>query len=217
MRQIKSKQRVADHGEVFTADREVNAMLDLVADEFQRVDSTFLEPACGNGQFVKEILRRKLTLVQELYFGDQIMWERNAMLALSCIYGIELLLDNTKECRDGLIEIFTNAYQALSPVAHPAGDDVAGDPDDYLKSAKYVVDANIICGDALSKLTHDDHDIAFAEWKIDAAGLVSRSDCTYKSMFAETQDMFAESELPSYTPQPWRLVYQMGAGVKAAT
>ena len=59
-RQVKSRARVADHGEVFTADREVNAMLDLVKQDTERVDSRFLEPACGDGNFLAEILRRKL-------------------------------------------------------------------------------------------------------------------------------------------------------------
>lgn len=61
--QVKSKQRVADHGEVFTNPREVNAMLDMVKQETERIDSRFLEPACGNGNFLAEVLRRKLAVV----------------------------------------------------------------------------------------------------------------------------------------------------------
>ena len=66
-KQVKSKQRVADHGEVFTAEREVNAMLDLVKQETERIDSRFLEPACGDGNFLSEILRRKLAVVKRSY------------------------------------------------------------------------------------------------------------------------------------------------------
>ena len=61
-KQIKSKQRVADHGEVFTDEKEVGAMCDLVIEETQRIDSRFLEPACGDGNFLIEILKRKLNI-----------------------------------------------------------------------------------------------------------------------------------------------------------
>ena len=74
--QVKSKQRVADHGEVFTAEREVNAMLDLVKQETERIDSRFLEPACGDGNFLAEILRRKLAVVKARYKNNIADYER---------------------------------------------------------------------------------------------------------------------------------------------
>ena len=97
--QIKSKDRVANHGEVFTNIREVNAMLDLVKDETHRIDSRFLEPACGTGNFLIEVLRRKLEVVESRYKKSKIEFERYSILALSSIYGIDILEDNLKECK----------------------------------------------------------------------------------------------------------------------
>lgn len=105
MTQIKSKKRVADHGEVFTSEREVNAMLDLVKPETERIDSRFLEPACGNGNFLAEVLRRKLAVVKERYAKSQIEFERYAVLAISSIYGVDILEDNAVECRNRLFKI----------------------------------------------------------------------------------------------------------------
>jgi len=108
--QVKSKKRVADHGEVFTNEREVNAMLDLVKHETERIDSRFLEPACGNGNFLAEVLRRKLIVVDSKYSKSQIEWERYSVIAVSSIYGVDILEDNAKECRDRLLGIYTDWY-----------------------------------------------------------------------------------------------------------
>ncbi|MBU6221080.1 MAG: SAM-dependent DNA methyltransferase, partial [Bacteroidetes bacterium] len=112
-KQVKSKKRVADHGEVFTNEREVNAMLDLVKHETERIDSRFLEPACGNGNFLAEVLRRKLKVVDERYGNNQMDWERYAVIAISSIYGVDILEDNAKECRERLYTIFDDFYTAL--------------------------------------------------------------------------------------------------------
>ncbi|NLA80787.1 MAG: SAM-dependent DNA methyltransferase, partial [Chloroflexi bacterium] len=109
-KQVKSKKRVAEHGEVFTAEREVNAMLDLVKHETERIDSRFLEPACGTGNFLAEILKRKLVVVQSRCGKHPADFERNAFVALSSIYGVELLEDNAKECRARLFKIFDESY-----------------------------------------------------------------------------------------------------------
>ena len=111
-KQIKSKQRVADHGEVFTAEREVNAMLDLVKAETERIDSRFLEPACGEGAFLAEILRRKLAVVKRQYGKSAYDYERYAVLAATSIYGVELLPDNAEACRARLFAIWDEAYTA---------------------------------------------------------------------------------------------------------
>lgn len=111
--QVKSKKRVADHGEVFTAEREVNAMLDLVKNETERIDSRFLEPACGNGNFLAEVLRRKLNVVDQRYGKSQIEWERYAVLAVCSIYGVDILEDNASECRGRLFGIFQEKYSTL--------------------------------------------------------------------------------------------------------
>ena len=104
-KQVKSKQRVADHGEVFTNEREVKAMCDLVKQETERIDSRFLEPACGEGAFLTEILRRKLAVVKNKYGKSPFDYERYAVLAITSIYGVDILEDNTEICRQKLFEI----------------------------------------------------------------------------------------------------------------
>ena len=101
-KQVKSKQRVADHGEVFTAEREVEAMCDLVKQETERIDSRFLEPACGDGNFLSVILQRKLTIVTKKYKRSAYDWERNSLLALGSVYGVDIMLDNVLACQDRL-------------------------------------------------------------------------------------------------------------------
>src|SRR5579863_7187215 len=137
MNLTKSKQRVADHGEVFTPAWMVEAMLDLVKGETERIDSRFLEPACGSGNFLVRVLQRKLAAV-ELKFGKSDFEKRHyALLALMCIYGIELLADNIVECRANLLEIFCN-YLNLD------------ETDDVYRTAFYVLWQNLVHGDALT-------------------------------------------------------------------
>src|SRR3954463_10971130 len=103
---IKSKKRVADHGEVFTPPWLVESMLDLVKGETERIDSRFLEPACGSGNFLGPVLRRKLLAVEMKYGKSDFQKRQYALLALMCLYAIELLPDNIAECRTNLLEIF---------------------------------------------------------------------------------------------------------------
>ena len=114
--QVRSKKRVTDHGEVFTNDREVNAMLDLVKHETERIDARFLEPACGNGNFLAEVIRRKLNVVEQRYSKSQIEWERYAVIAVSSIYGVDILEDNAQECRERLFNDESNAAAIDEPV-----------------------------------------------------------------------------------------------------
>src|ERR1700680_4116108 len=100
--QVRTKKRVSDHGEVLTGQHEVNAMLDLVKQETERIDSRFLEPACGNGNFLAEVLKRKLVVVENKYRTSQVEWERNCLIAISSIYGVDILEDNTLECQERL-------------------------------------------------------------------------------------------------------------------
>lgn len=116
-KQVKSKKRVADHGEVFTAEREVNAMLDLVKHETERIESTFLEPACGNGNFLAEILRRKLAIVDQ-YKRFPSDWERYSVVAMMSIYGVDILPDNVAECRERL---YSGLHDRRN-VCYPAGE-----------------------------------------------------------------------------------------------
>ncbi len=145
--QVKSKKRVADHGEVFTSKREVNAMLDLVKQETERIESRFLEPACGDGNFLSEILERKLTVVESRYKESQLEFERNAITAISSVYGIDILEDNVFACRERLLGIFTDFYSRnYKEKVNPK----------VIDSARFVLDKNIIWGDALDLRTVGD-------------------------------------------------------------
>src|SRR5438445_4112045 len=151
MNLTKSKHRVADHGEVFTPAWMVEAMLDLVKDETERIDSRFLEPACGSGNFLVPILQRKLAAVQLKYGKSDFERRHYALLGLMCIYGIELLTDNIAECRANVLEVLAE-YLNLD------------EWDGLHRAATYVLSQNIVHGDALRMRTHDDQPITFAEW-----------------------------------------------------
>ena len=139
--QVKSRQRVVDHGEVFTAEREVNAMLDLVKTETERIDSRFLEPACGNGNFIAEVLRRKLAVVASRYRKSPLEYQRYAFLAVSSIYGVDILADNVGECRERLFRIVEKDVRSnIKGSVEPA----------FLDAVRYVLEKNILCGDALT-------------------------------------------------------------------
>lgn len=163
--QVKSKQRVADHGEVLTGKREVNAMLDLVKSETERIDSRFLEPACGTGNFLAEILERKLRVVETRYRKSQLDFERNAILAVSSIYGMDILEDNVQQCRQRLFGIFDLNYLRLFKNKTN---------DNCRESVRFILERNIIHGDALSLKTVGDNPmpIVFSEWSP-----VSASNC----------------------------------------
>ncbi|MBQ8704627.1 MAG: SAM-dependent DNA methyltransferase [Bacteroidales bacterium] len=151
--QIKSRQRVAQHGEVFTNPREVNAMLDLVRDESFRLDSRFLEPACGDGNFLIEILRRKLSLLEGI--KSQSEWEFRGLIAVGSCYGIDILSDNAEACRERL-EVFVLG-------SHPSKSSISRDSS-YSRSLRYMLQKNIVCGDALTYRTADNKPIVFCEW-----------------------------------------------------
>ena len=160
---VKSKQRVADHGEVFTPAWMVEAMLDLVKDETERIDSKFLEPACGSGNFLVPVLRRKLAAV-ELKYGQSDFERRHfALHALMRIYGIELLEDNVAECRASLLEIFAGSLNLQQG-------------DALYRAASYVLTVNIIRGDAMKMKTHDDRPLIFASWGYIGKGKFERND-----------------------------------------
>lgn len=194
--QIKSKQRVADYAEVFTSEREVNAMLDLVKQETERIDSRFLEPACGTGNFLAEILRRKLEAVTRRYKKSQIEWERYAILAVSSIYGIDILEDNVEECRNRLLKIFIAEYNRL--FKKPT--------ESCVETAKFILRKNILSGDALTMKipnTLDDSGaekpIVFAEWSAVNGYLLKRRDFIFSSLLEcePPQDKPVQSSLIS--------------------
>lgn len=160
---IKSKKRVADHGEVFTPEWMVDAMLDLVKGESERIDSRFLEPACGSGNFLVKILQRKLTAVELKYGTSDFEKQHFALLGVMCCYGVELLVDNITECRANMLEIFAD-YLNLD------------EPDDLYQAAYYVLSQNLIHGDALTMRTTDNQPITFAEWGYLGKGKFQRRD-----------------------------------------
>lgn len=171
--QTKSKQRVADHGEVFTSEREVNAMLDLVKQETERIDSRFLEPACGDGNFLAEILRRKLTVVKSRYGKNAADYERYAVIALSSVYGVELLEDNCKDCRQRLYQLWDDAYS--SACRKEANEETRA-------AARFILQKNILCGDALTLTQANGEPIIFAEWSALNGCLIKRRDFALADM-----------------------------------
>ena len=200
--QVKSKQRVADHGEVLTGKREVNAMLDLVKQETERIESRFLEPACGTGNFLAEILERKLRVVEKRYRKSQLEYERNAVLAVSSIYGIDILEDSILECRKRLFGIFDWAYSSL-----------------YKKTAKnqcrnavkYILERNIIRGDALTLKTVDENPqpIVFAEWSPVNGSKFKRRDFAFHELFPEER----KKQLSIFSVSDQALLSDLGENV----
>jgi hypothetical protein len=184
MNLVKSKHRVADHGEVFTPTWMVEAMLDLVKAETERIDSRFLEPACGSGNFLVPILRRKLAAVEFKYGKSDFERRHYALLGLMCIYGIELLADNIAECRANVLEVLAE-YLNLD------------ESDELYRAAFYVLSQNLVHGDALTMRTHDGQPIAFAEWGYLGKGKFQRRDfrlatLTQSSAFSAEGSLFAD-------------------------
>ena len=176
-KQVISKQRVADHGEVLTGLREVNAMLDLVKQETERIESRFLEPACGNGNFLTVILERKLAVVESRYSKSQLDYERYAILAASSIYGIDILEDNVRQCRDRLFGVFEQNYSRLfkNKVQNKCREAV-----------RFILERNIIWGDALTLKTVGEKPgyIVFSEWSPVNGSMLKRRDFTFHGLLA---------------------------------
>ena len=176
--QVKSKKRVADHGEVFTNEREVNAMLDLVKHETERIESRFLEPACGNGNFLAEVLRRKLAVVDKRYSKSQIEWERYAVIAVSSIYGVDILEDNAQECRERLYNIFNERYISLFKDKCK---------DECRRSVKFLLNRNILWGNALDFTNPvTKQPIVFSEWSSVNGSMLKRRDYMFKFLVEKT-------------------------------
>lgn len=180
---MKSKQRVADHGEVFTPEWMVEEMLDLVKAETERIDSRFLEPACGSGNFLVKILRRKLAAVEIKFGKSNFEKQHYALLALMCAYGVELLEDNIAECRVNMLEILVD-YLNLE------------ESDELYRAASYVLSRNIVHGDAVKMRTNDGKAIIFAEWGYLGKGKFQRRDfhlntLTLSSAFSAEGSLFA--------------------------
>ena len=211
--QVISKKRVADHGEVLTAKREVDAMLDLVKHEAENIDSSFLEPACGNGNFLSAILERKLAVVEKRHAESQMEFERAAFTAVASLYGIDILSDNVSQCRERLFSVFDAVYERLFPQTSKAG---------CRDAIRFVLAHNIVWGDALKFETCGEppKPIVFPEWKFIQGNLVKRRDFSFggliqhentresllipepKQCGQEQMTLFGEVAKDDYNPKP---------------
>ena len=174
--QTKSKERVRERGEVFTAEREVKAMCDLVKNETERIDSRFLEPTCGDGNFLAEILTRKLEVVKRKYKKSTLDYEKNAVLVISSVYGVDIMQDNVLACRDRLFKLWDKEYKAVCKK----------DCNDQTREAvKFILSKNIVCGNALTLKCVDengnetDEPIVFSEWAFITGFQMQRQDYTF--------------------------------------
>lgn len=205
-KQVNSKRRVLEHGEVFTGQREVNAMLDLVKHETERIESRFLEPACGTGNFLIEVLKRKLGVVENRYCKVQLEYERNAVLAISSIYGIDIQNDNVVRCRERLFGIFDCNYSRLFRNKSK---------DACRKSVRYILEKNIVHGDALTLKTVGDNPvpIVFSEWSPVNGSMLKRREFTFSGLIPRflpqpelfpTPDLFSDLGEEVFIPKPLR-------------
>ena len=184
-KQIKSRKRVVDHGEVFTNEREVKAMCDLVNDETQRIDSRFLEPACGDGNFLAEILDRKLAVVKKKYRRSVMDFEKNSLLAVSSLYGVDIMMDNVIACRERLFKIWDKQYKAVCKKECS---------EDMRDSIRFILSKNIVCGNALTLHEVDENGndtedpILFSEWGFVTGPQLSRSEYTFDEILEQNEN-----------------------------
>lgn len=185
-KQVKSRKRVSEHGEVFTNEREINAMLDLTYQETQRIDSRFLEPACGDGNFLIEILKRKLKVAGQKYKRSTYDYERFVLLALGSIYGVELLEDNAIACRQRLFNYWHKEYKSKVKDEYS---------EETVSSAKFILKKNIVCGNALSLKCVDENGqdtdipIVFSEWTFPFNdGRMQRKDYTLDELLNDKRE-----------------------------
>lgn len=199
--QIISKERVTNHGEVFTSEREVNAMLDLVKQETERIDSRFLEPACGDGNFLAEILRRKLAVVKRRYKKSPQDYEKYAVLAVTSIYGVDILQDNAEACRERLFGIWDSEYVTVCKTEVN---------EECRKAVKFILERNILCGDALSLKANDGSPIIFSEWSFVTGSMLKRRDFRLDEMLDGHQQQISnfmtdweyDEEIKPFIPKP---------------
>ena len=177
---VVSKERVVARGEVYTSRLVVNAMLDLVRQETERIESRFLEPACGTGNFLTEILQRKLAIVGSRYGRSQLDYERNAIIAISSLYGIDILEDNVTKCRQRLFDIFDQRYSKLFK---------RRTKEECRKAVRFILERNIIWGDALTLTTIGDNaqPIVFAEWS-PVNGSIKRRDFAFHELIPDKRE-----------------------------
>lgn len=201
--QVKSKQRIADHGEVFTSEREVNAMLDLVKQETERIDSRFLEPACGTGNFLAEILNRKLKVVKKRYSKNKSDYEKYAVVAITSIYGVDILEDNVLECRDRMFSIFDEEYTKICKEEAS---------DDCRDAVKYILSRNIVHGDALTMETLEGEPIIFSEWSLVSGNMMKRRDYRFDELL---EGGYKEAQISMFGNMEWKYDEEIKAFIPA--
>ena len=197
--QIKNKDRVFFHGEVFTSEREVDAMLKLVEQETLRIESRFFEPACGTGNFLAKILARKLQVVVECSKKNRLEFQKFSVLAISSLYGIDILLDNVEECRLRLLRLFKTLYI-----------DIFNEECDFdcLETVKYILETNIVWGDALTlkAIGNDSEPIVFAEWSPLNGDMIKRRDYNLAKLLEhqpiEGDNLFSDLGEKAFIPKP---------------
>lgn len=170
----KKKDRVKNFGEVFTAEKEVQNMLALVEDETLRIDSKFLETACGEGIFLEKILNKKIKIIEDKYKSSQTEFEKYLLQAVTSIYGIEILEDNVNICRNILLKIVEQKYKSIFRKTFK---------ENYLSCIKFVLSKNIVWGDALSyKSKPENKPIIFSEWSFISEGKIKRMDYSFSDL-----------------------------------
>ena len=190
-KQIKSKERVRTRGEVFTAAREVNAMLDLVKDETENIDSTFLEPACGDGNFLDEVLRRKLAVCRKRYGKSAADYEKMSFLACTTLYGVDIMADNVARCRERLFETWEDSFGRANTPGSPRSDF----HDRVSAAIRKVFEKNILLGNALSMKRVDekgndlDEPIVFTEWKFALGDKLKREEFRFDVLLDKAEEI----------------------------
>ena len=171
--QVKSKERVQQHGEVFTNEREVKAMLDMVKQQSKSITATFLEPACGDGNFLVEILHRKLDSVKRLYKQDKRQFELCSLRAVASIYGVDIQRDNVEEARARLFDNYFAVY-VKTFFCKP--------PQPLQNAVQYILEQNIQCGNTLTYMSSANNALMITEWLIDENGNIARQIYSYRAM-----------------------------------
>ena len=200
-KQIKSKKRVAEHGEVFTNEREVKAMLDLVplwSNANQAINATFLEPACGDGNFLAEIIDRKLTMIAKSkkpnYKKDQPAYEKAMLVSVGSIYGIDIMHDNVKECVARLYKIICDHYEKIFKDTFS---------EDVEHCVRFILSRNIVCGNALDMKDFKGEPIRFSEWKNPSNGWINRKEYAFEDLMNKGDEALplSDTQVPYYIPK----------------
>lgn len=184
---------------VYTSDALVSNMLSCVQDEIERIDARVLEPACGNGNFLDAILKKKLNSVVKKYSHSRIDFEFYILRSLMSLYGVEIDDDTVKVCQRRLVYTTKDFY--------------CQEYDDQkwknlLPIIEYVVGTNILCGDALSLTNpNDGKPIVFAEWSFLGAYRVKRRDFVYEHLINLANDaerVVSDRNIEGFIPKPTR-------------